>query len=85
MRRRPQDPQDRIALSAAKAAFRDQIQSYVGDQDGRQGYSKLDESVKETLPASDPGAVVRRTATPTTEQTVASSSQGAATGRPATR
>lgn len=54
----PKRPQDRIALSAAKSTFRDQIVSYVdGDADGQQGYSKLDESVEETFPASDPGAV----------------------------
>ncbi|ORX02344.1 aconitate hydratase [Mycobacterium triplex] len=54
----PKRPQDRIALSAAKSTFREQILSYVdGDEDGKQGYSKLDESVEETFPASDPGAV----------------------------
>ncbi|MEC4762068.1 aconitate hydratase [Mycobacterium sherrisii] len=54
----PKRPQDRIALSAAKATFREQILSYVdGDEDGKQGYSKLDEAVEETFPASDPGAV----------------------------
>lgn len=52
----PKRPQDRIALSAAKATFREHILSYV-DGDGDQGYSKLDESVEETFPASDPGAV----------------------------
>ncbi|TAM65943.1 aconitate hydratase [Mycobacterium sp.] len=52
----PKRPQDRIALSAAKSTFRKQILSYV-DGDGEQGYSKLDESVEETFPASDPGAV----------------------------
>ena len=54
----PKRPQDRIALSEAKSTFREQILSYVdGDKDGQQGYSKLDESVEETFPASDPGAV----------------------------
>jgi aconitate hydratase A / 2-methylisocitrate dehydratase len=54
----PKRPQDRIALSDAKSTFREQILSYVdGDEDGQQGYSKLDESVDETFPASDPGAV----------------------------
>ena len=51
----PKRPQDRIALSDAKSTFRAQIPSYVGD-DGNQGYSKLDEVVEETFPASDPGA-----------------------------
>jgi len=54
----PKRPQDRIALSDAKSTFREQILSYVdGDADGQQGYSKLDESVEETFPASDPAAV----------------------------
>ncbi|CQD12924.1 aconitate hydratase [Mycobacterium lentiflavum] len=54
----PKRPQDRIPLSHAKATFREQILSYVdGDEDGQQGYSKLDEAVEETFPASDPGAV----------------------------
>lgn len=60
----PKRPQDRIALSQAKSVFREQIPSYVGDGDGQQGYSKLDEVVDETFPASDPGR--RPTATPTT-------------------
>ncbi|WP_186296337.1 aconitate hydratase AcnA [Mycobacterium tilburgii] len=46
----PKRPQDRIALSAAKETFREQILSYVdGNEDPKQGYSKF--------PASDPGAV----------------------------
>ncbi|SOX53551.1 aconitate hydratase AcnA, partial [Mycobacterium ahvazicum] len=54
----PKRPQDRIPLSHAKPTFREQILSYVdGDEDGQQGYSKLDEAVEETFPASDPGAV----------------------------
>ncbi|MCV7428304.1 aconitate hydratase [Mycobacterium montefiorense] len=54
----PKRPQDRIALSDARSTFREQILSYVdGDEDSKQGYSKLDESVEETFPASDPGAV----------------------------
>lgn len=52
----PKRPQDRIVLSEAKSTFRDQIPNYVGDQDGQQGYSKLDEVVEETFPASDPGS-----------------------------
>ncbi len=75
----PKRPQDRIALSAAKAAFRDQIPSYVGDQDGQQGYSKLDESVEETFPASDPGAVTNGHAD---DQPVVHSAAEHATGRP---
>jgi len=52
----PKRPQDRIELSAAKAKFREQISNYV-DGDGDQGYSKLDEAVSESFPASDPGAL----------------------------
>jgi aconitate hydratase len=52
----PKRPQDRIVLSEARATFREHIPSYV-DGNGDQGYSKLDESVEETFPASDPGAV----------------------------
>ncbi|MGO8851734.1 aconitate hydratase, partial [Mycobacterium sp.] len=51
----PKRPQDRIALSAAKATFRDQIPTYVGDDPDKQQYSKLDEAVDESFPASDPG------------------------------
>jgi aconitate hydratase len=43
-------------LSEARATFRKHIPSYVNGN-GDQGYSKLDESVEETFPASDPGAV----------------------------
>ena len=53
----PKRPQDRIPLSAAKATFREQIPNYVGDDPDKQQYSKLDESVDETFPASDPGAL----------------------------
>jgi len=53
----PKRPQDRIPLSQAKSTFREQIPSYIdGDEDAKQGYSKLDEVVEETFPASDPGA-----------------------------
>jgi len=52
----PKRPQDRIALSKAKATFREQIPNYVDGQDGKQQYSKLDEVVEETFPASDPGS-----------------------------
>ncbi|BDB43049.1 MULTISPECIES: aconitate hydratase [Mycobacterium] len=52
----PKRPQDRIPLSDAKSTFREQIPNYVGDQDGGQQYSKLDETVEESFPASDPGS-----------------------------
>jgi aconitate hydratase len=52
----PKRPQDRIALTNAKNTFREQIGDYVGGGDGQQGYSKLDETVDESFPASDPGS-----------------------------
>ena len=51
----PKRPQDRIALSAAKSTFRKQIPDYVGDDPDKNDYSKLDEAVDESFPASDPG------------------------------
>ena len=62
----PKRPQDRIALSDAKSMFRKNIHNYVGDDPDKQEYSKLDEAVDESFPASDPGR--RRTATPTTRR-----------------
>ncbi|HEX4558973.1 MAG TPA: aconitate hydratase [Mycobacterium sp.] len=53
----PKRPQDRIALSEAKSTFREQIPNYVGDDPDKNDYSKLDEVVDETFPASDPGVV----------------------------
>ena len=60
----PKRPQDRIALSDAKSTFREQIPNYVGDDPDKKDYSKLDEAVDETFPASDPGPWAM--ATPTT-------------------
>ncbi|ORW95967.1 aconitate hydratase [Mycobacterium szulgai] len=51
----PKRPQDRISLSDAKATFREQICDYVGDDPDKKEYSKLDETVDESFPASDPG------------------------------
>ncbi|GBE66104.1 aconitate hydratase [Mycobacterium sp. MFM001] len=53
----PKRPQDRIALSDAKSAFRQTLPNYVGDDPQKKEYSKLDEVVDETFPASDPGQV----------------------------
>ena len=53
----PKRPQDRIPLSEAKSTFREQIPTYVGDDPDKKDYSKLDEAVDETFPASDPGAL----------------------------
>jgi aconitate hydratase len=53
----PKRPQDRIILSEARSAFRETIPSYVGDDSTTQEYSKLDQELDETFPASDPGQV----------------------------
>jgi len=53
----PKRPQDRISLSAAKSTFREIIPSYVGDDPDKKDYSKLDQELDETFPASDPGQV----------------------------
>jgi aconitate hydratase len=53
----PKRPQDRIALSDAKSTFRKTLPNYVGDDPQKKEYSKLDEVVDETFPASDPGQV----------------------------
>jgi aconitate hydratase len=57
----PKRPQDRIALSEAKEAFRGAIVDYVDhgadDPDDAAGASSsVDESVEETFPASDPAS-----------------------------
>jgi aconitate hydratase len=49
----PKRPQDRIALSDAKSAFRKDIHNYVEENLPPQ-HSKLDEAVEESFPASDP-------------------------------
>src|SRR5262245_22922677 len=46
----PKRPQDRVALSDAKGAFRDALDEYVDDSGDQQGY---DEAVAESFPASD--------------------------------
>ncbi len=51
----PKRPQDRIMLSEAKSTFRKQIPDYVGSGGGKGNLSKLDETIDETFPASDPG------------------------------
>jgi aconitate hydratase len=75
----PKRPQDRIVLAEAKSTFREQIPNYVGDQNGQQGYSKLDEVVEETFPASDPGSPTNGHADDVPE---AKSAAAHATGRP---
>jgi len=53
----PKRPQDRIPLSEAKSAFRDTLPNYVGDAPQKTEYSKVDEAVDETFPASDPASL----------------------------
>ncbi len=53
----PKRPQDRIPLSTAKACFRRDIKNYVGNDPKKQEFSKVDEAVDETFPASDPAAI----------------------------
>ena len=52
----PKRPQDRVALSDAKASFRSALRDYV-DDDGDGLKTSMDEGVAETFPASDPVAV----------------------------
>ncbi len=51
----PKRPQDRVALTDAKAAFRTALRDYV-DHDGHAPHSEVDEAVEETFPASDPAS-----------------------------
>ncbi|MGZ4563111.1 MAG: aconitate hydratase AcnA [Mycobacterium sp.] len=53
----PKRPQDRIPLSTAKACFRRDIKNYVGNDPKKEEFSKVDEAVDETFPASDPAAI----------------------------
>ncbi len=54
----PKRPQDRIALSDAKSAFRKDIHNYVDNSaDNPVPHTKLDEAVEETFPASDPAVL----------------------------
>ena len=52
----PKRPQDRIALSDAKSAFRKDIHNYVEEHMPVE-HSKLDEAVEESFPASDPAVL----------------------------
>ncbi|WP_409333139.1 aconitate hydratase [Trujillonella humicola] len=60
----PKRPQDRVALSDAKAAFREVLPTYApideiqkdDDDAPRDAASNVDESVEETFPASDPAS-----------------------------
>jgi aconitate hydratase len=52
----PKRPQDRIALSDAKNAFRKDIHNYVEEHHPAE-HTQLDEAVEESFPASDPVAL----------------------------
>jgi aconitate hydratase len=52
----PKRPQDRIALTDAKTAFRKDIHNYV-EENMPVEHSKLDEAVEESFPASDPAVL----------------------------
>ena len=52
----PKRPQDRIALTDAKTAFRKDIHNYV-EENLPAEHTKLDEAVEESFPASDPAVL----------------------------
>jgi aconitate hydratase len=55
----PKRPQDRIALSDAKSAFRKDIHNYVENSaENPVPHTMLDEAVEETFPASDPAMLL---------------------------
>ncbi|BCO84681.1 aconitate hydratase [Mycobacterium paraintracellulare] len=72
----PKRPQDRIALADAKSTFREQICDYVGDDPDKKEYSKLDEVVDESFPASDPGQATNGHADDHKVQSAAAHSKG---------
>jgi aconitate hydratase len=49
----PKRPQDRIALSDAKSAFRNDLHNYVGEEPAPAELTKLDKALEESFPASD--------------------------------
>ena len=59
----PKRPQDRVALTDAKASFREALPDYVDGGEPRSGaatgasHSTVDEAVEDSFPASDPPAV----------------------------
>ncbi|HUO37437.1 MAG TPA: aconitate hydratase, partial [Mycobacterium sp.] len=53
----PKRPQDRIALSDAKSAFRKDIYDYANGEHEPEKLTALDEAVEETFPSSDPVAL----------------------------
>jgi aconitate hydratase len=83
----PKRPQDRIALSDAKQAFRRALVDYAGDDGMRNG---VDEAAAESFPASDSpavGAVAHTEAPPTASPTNPATAESAdePSGRPSRR
>ncbi|CAN5358502.1 aconitate hydratase [soil metagenome] len=58
----PKRPQDRVALSDAKASFREALPDYVqgAEETPENSHSTVDKAVEDTFPASDPPAVGQR-------------------------
>ena len=58
----PKRPQDRVALSDAKASFREALPDYAqgAEERPRSSHSTMDEAVEDSFPASDPPAVGQR-------------------------
>ncbi|MDQ3716773.1 MAG: aconitate hydratase AcnA, partial [Actinomycetota bacterium] len=58
----PKRPQDRVALSDAKASFREALPDYANgaERTGTSARSTVDKAVEDTFPASDPPAVGER-------------------------
>ncbi|MFL6130685.1 MAG: aconitate hydratase [Mycobacteriales bacterium] len=53
----PKRPQDRVALSEAKASFRQALRDYADGDESDGAMSTVDEGVAESFPASDPVAI----------------------------
>ena len=75
----PKRPQDRVALTDARTAFRVALNDYV-THDGIVPHTKVDDAVEETFPASDPVAV--RAGNGADEPVDRVSAAANATGRP---
>jgi aconitate hydratase len=75
----PKRPQDRIELSDAKNSFRKAVHDYVVNGDAAPE-TKLDESIEESFPASDPGSVSAEHAEEDANPDVVAALHSAATG-----
>jgi aconitate hydratase len=77
----PKRPQDRIALTDAKPAFRGALRNYVPDGETAGGASTVDEASRESFPASDAPAYAHADNNGGAPRPYASAAAGAA-GRP---